>query len=472
MEAESTVISVQAGVLNARFWIRIKRDMGWINLIFWLVGTFVTVLGPMILIHELGHFITAKLAGVRVEEFGLGYPPRLLKLWRGQGWMVVDDTRVTIPNDVKLPRHLQRGAHVRARVEQAPDGTRTLREVEIADLPPSRDSGDGTADSSHVTGRVTELERGTIYSLNLLPLGGFVRMAGEEDPSDPRSLAAQPKRQRVAVIASGAILNIIIAVMLLTLAFVSGVPQEWWSQISNVAPNTPAAESGLQVGDVVVAADGQSMASEVPNAALIGYTHEHLGKPVTLTVRRNGTLKEITTTPREEWPDDQGPMGIALQHVPRRERIRNYGLLEGLRRTFQQIGNIFWSIVSLPGRAASGTADPLETRPVSIVIILEILALALKNSLEWDLWYPILQEAGIISLAIGITNLLPLPGLDGGRLLAILIEAIRGRRIAPEKEALVHLVGMLILVTLMLSIIIYDFANPLISWTTLKEWLR
>jgi regulator of sigma E protease len=442
--------------------------MGWINLIFWLAGTFITVLAPMILIHELGHFITAKLAGVHVEEFGLGYPPRLLKLWRGKGSLAIDGTRVTIPGDVNLPADLKPDAHVRARVERTADGTPALREIHVMNpdlLPPGEDD-------DHVSGRVTALERGTVYSFNLLPLGGFVRMRGEEDPSDPRSLAAQPKRQRAAVIASGAILNILIAVVLLTMAFVTGVPQEWWSQISTVVPGTPAATSGLQVGDVVVAADGQSMASEVPNVTLIEYTRDHLGEPITLTVRRNGSLKEITTTPREEWPADQGPIGIALQHVPRRENIRKYGLFAGVRETFQQIGTILWSIVSLPGRAASGTADPLETRPVSIVVILEILALALKNSVDWNLWYPILQEAGIISLAIGLTNLLPIPGLDGGRLLAILIEAIRGRRIAPEKEAIVHLVGMLILVTLMLTIIVYDFANPLISWTALKEWLR
>ncbi|MCJ7736951.1 MAG: site-2 protease family protein, partial [Anaerolineae bacterium] len=137
-----------------------------------------------------------------------------------------------------------------------------------------------------------------------------------------------------------------------------------------------------------------------------------------------------------------------------------------------QIGMVINAIVSLPFRAAAGGVEAGEARPASIVAILEILVLSLKISLDWDLWFPVLQQAALISLALGLTNLLPLPGLDGGRLLFVLVEVVRGRRVDPEREAAVHFVGILILVVLMMGMIVYDFANPLVSWDVLKEWLR
>ena len=177
--------------------------MDWMNVVFWLTGTLVVVLGPIILVHELGHFIFAKLAGVRVEEFGLGFPPRLLKLWRGEGYLNLGSTRVVIPAGFRLPPGLKVGVWVDAVIQRRDDGTHILRRLTVLDpnvddLTLERERVD---EGVHMRGELTALEPGTLYSLNLLPMGGFVKMTGEEDPSDPRSLAAQPKRWRVAVLA-------------------------------------------------------------------------------------------------------------------------------------------------------------------------------------------------------------------------------------------------------------------------------
>jgi len=449
--------------------------MDLLNLVFWLAGTFIVVLSPIILLHELGHFVFAKLAGVRVEEFGLGYPPRLFTLGYGKGLMAIGPTRVTIPPNFKKPLGFREGATVDATAEQRKDNTYILRSARVIIEPDQEDQqyrceqADGL---THVRGIVTLLEEGTRYSFNLLPLGGFTKMTGEEDPSDPRSVAAQPKVQRIAVLGGGIAVNIIAAILLFILAFMSGQPQQWWSQITDVAPGSPAESVGLAPGDIVIAADGQSMSSEVPNEAFIEFTQAHLGQEITLTVLREGEELVFRATPRTEWPPDQGPLGVSLQYTPSHPDIRRWSFREATSQAFEQIGTVVHAIVSLPFRAAAGATEPGEARPASVVAILEILVLSLKTSLDWGLWFPILQQAGLISLALGLTNLLPLPGLDGGRLVFVLIEVVRGHRVSPEREAAVHLVGILILVVLMMSMIVYDFVNPLVSWDVLKEWLK
>jgi len=449
--------------------------MSLVNLVFWLIGTFIVVLSPIILLHELGHFIAAKLAGVKVDEFGLGYPPRLCTLGYGKGLLVVGTTSVKIPSRFKKPLGFREGAAIDATAEQRRDGSYILRSAKVILEPRDEDRrfrqelSDGIL---RLRGVATIVDQGTKYSLNLLPLGGFVKMTGEEDSSDPRGLAAQPKRWRVAVLIAGVTVNILAAVLLFTLAFVSGQPEKWQSQVAAVAPGSPAQSVGLMAGDIVVAADDQPMASATPNQALIDYIQDHLGQEITLVVQRKDTELELEVTPRTTWPATQGPLGVSLQYVPSRPDIRRVGLGAALGQAVQQIGLVIQMIVSLPFRAAAGTAAPGEARPGSIVAILEILVLSLKTSLDWKLWFPILQQAGLISLALGVTNLLPLPALDGGRLFFVLIEAVRGRKVAPEHEAAVHGIGMLILVVLMMGMMVYDFVNPFVSWNVLKEWLR
>ena len=115
-----------------------------------------------------------------------------------------------------------------------------------------------------------------------------------------------------------------------------------------------------------------------------------------------------------------------------------------------------------------GTVSSQEARPASLVGISQIMTFSLQQSVEWGLAFPALQTASLISLALGLTNLLPLPALDGGRILFVIIEALRGRRVPPEREALIHFIGMLILVGLMAVVMLQDLFNPIIPWSLLK----
>jgi regulator of sigma E protease len=441
--------------------------MEWLNVVFWMIGTLIVMLGPIILIHELGHFLAAKLLGVRVEEFGLGFPPRILRLWRERGYVEVDGVRVVLPKRFALPSGLRVGGSVRVLGRRDADGTLALRRIKLADAESEHDADEKivTERDVRLAGELTALEPGTLYSLNLLPVGAFVKMTGEEDPSDPRSLAAQPKRQRIAVLAAGAALNILAAGLILASAYLSGVPQDWLVRITSVQSDTAAQEAGLIAGDVIEAVNGQRLQDGMME--LHEVILDSAGESVEFVVQRDGQTVILSATPR---PNDQGDgvLGIVMQAWPDRRTLEYYNVSEAIRAGVSDVGRILVTIVQLPGLIAQGQVSPEEARPSSMVGIGSLLAFSLQQSAAWGLAFPALQTAGLISLALGLTNLLPLPALDGGRILFVLIEAIRGKRISPEREAMIHFVTLVVLVALMFVLMFQDIVNPIIPWSWLK----
>jgi regulator of sigma E protease len=440
--------------------------MNWISIAFWLVGTLIVMLGPILLIHELAHFIFAKLAGVRVEEFGLGFPPRLLGLWRGRGYLKIDGRRVEIPLSFRLPPGLEDHSWVKGVAKQDEDGSYVLEDLAVLgdeedDLTSRREQID---DSVQLQGPVTELEPGTLYSLNLLPMGAFVRMTGEEDPSDPRSLAAQSKGWRIAVMAAGPIVNIIAAIMLLVGAYASGFPTQWQVKVTRVEPGTAAEEAGLQSGDLVVATNGERIDEGL--AELRSVIRAAPEETIELAVKRSGEQVSLKATP--ERREGHGFLGIMMAPWPDRSGLRRYSLPQALRASANDLLTIARRTLELPLMLIRGNVSSQEARPTSLVGISQIMTFSLQQSIEWGLAFPALQTASLISLALGLTNLLPLPALDGGRILFVLVEAIRGRRIPPEREAIVHFIGMLILVGLMMLVMLQDLINPIIPWSLLK----
>jgi len=441
--------------------------MDWINVIFWLASTLVVVLGPIILVHELGHFIFAKLAGVRVEEFGLGFPPRLLKLWYGKGHCTIGSTQVIVPVGFRLPAGLKVGAWVDAIMLRRDDGTYLLRRLAVHDpheddLTLRRERAD---EGVPIQGELVQLEPGTLYSLNLLPMGAFVKMTGEEDPSDPHSLAAQPKRWRIAVLAAGAVLNVVVALILLVGAYTAGFPDKWLVKVTGIEPGSAAEEVGIQPNDIILAAGGEHITEGLEHLQRI--IHVAPEQAVELTILRGGKTLTLTATP-ERTPEGYGRLGIWMAAWPDRSALQRYRLPEALRAGLNDLSAAIVATVQVPARLAKGDITPQEARPASMVGISGLLAFTLQQSLAWGLAFPVLQTASLISLALGLTNLLPLPALDGGRILFVLIEAVRGRRISPEREALIHFVGLMVLVGLMALVMFQDLVNPIIPWS----WLR
>jgi regulator of sigma E protease len=453
--------------------------MNWINIFFWLAGTLIGVLGPLILVHELGHFITAKLTGVRVEEFGFGFPPRMLKLWHGMGYFDIGSTRIIVPRRFKgLPTKLLTGSYAEAIAQQQDDGTYIMRKLtmldeERDDVTPKIAQED---EAVRIRGEVTEVERGTIYSLNWLPMGAFVRMTGEEaDFSDPRSLATKSKLQRILVMGAGATLNIIAAFILMVSVYLTGLPESWVVQIHDVLPGTAAAEAGLQPRDVILGIDAERL--EEGPAQLQNIIQAAPGQTVQLTILRDDKEMTLAATPSpRECAEDEtgcvagtGFLGIMMNIWPDRSSLRRYNLFEAIQASIADFAMVIQAIVAIPSRLAQGTMTAQEARPVSVVGAGQLLTFFLQQSIEWGVAFPVLRGAALISLALGMTNLLPIPALDGGRILFVLIEAVRGRRIPPEREAVIHFVGLVIMVSLMLLVMFYDIFNPVISWSVFNR---
>lgn len=348
----------------------------------WSVGAFFIVLTPIILIHELGHFVAARLSHIRVEEFGLGFPPRALKLG-------------------------ERG--------------------------------------------------GTVFSLNWIPLGGFVRPAGEDDPTVPGGLAGASKRARLFVLSAGALANFATAIIVFWIAYMIGTPAIGVDQVN---PNTPAEAAGFQSGDVFYYVEGELVSG---TSMIVRAMRASAGEPVNVTILRDGEEMELAVTPRragEYDPETEGPIGLSLAIAPEGLHLQR-GPLEAAEESFKSVFEIVYLTVSVPKMLITGEIAPSEARPVSVVGISQIAGDAAEASVDYDSLFPILQMFAFISVALGFTNLLPIPALDGGRILFVLIEGIRGRRIEPEREGMVHVVGMLVLLSLMVLLIVQDIVNPI-----------
>jgi len=336
--------------------------------------SFILVMGVVVFIHEFGHLLVAKRNGIIVEEFGFGFPPRVVKLF-------------------------ERG--------------------------------------------------GTVYSLNAIPFGGFARMRGEDDPTDPGSFASASRGARAATLLAGPVMNFILAVVIFTiLAFLQGVPDasKPGAVVNGIAPGSPAEQAGLRVDDRLIAADGQPLTSM---ADLQTYTSAHLGQPVVYTVVRTDPATggeqtlELTMTPRTNPPANQGALGVQIGIA-----IRPARPLEAVSAGVRALGNIIYLTFAIPAnliREGRPIADAGFMGPVGIAAT---TGEVVRSALAVESIQPVLSFVGLLSAALGLTNLLPLPALDGGRLLFIVIEALRRRRIEPAREGMVHLIGFGLLLLL------------------------
>jgi regulator of sigma E protease len=235
------------------------------------IALLAVILGVLILAHEFGHFLTAKLFGVEAPEFGIGFPPRLLTFWRTGGWIQIQGRKIRIPRDFRLPRgplfgltsgkttdstgssaasghSLSVGSYVTYKT-RSENGRLVLTELKV--VPPEM------ADSM-LASPVLGIDRGTEFTLNALPFGGFVRMTGEEDPTAPNSLAAKPAWQRAVVLVAGVTMNFILAFVAFTI-YATWVPQPavvQTTQVAGVVPDTPAAAADIRAGDTILSVNG------------------------------------------------------------------------------------------------------------------------------------------------------------------------------------------------------------------------
>ncbi len=335
------------------------------------IASFFVVIVVLILAHELGHFITAKASGVRVEEFGLGFPPRLLSVRRGE----------------------------------------------------------------------------TRYSLNAIPLGGFVKMAGEEDPKVPGSLASKSIGTRLLVLSAGSLMNLLLPFLLFSIAFM--IPHNLVTgpvMIEEVDSGSPAARAGIESGDMFLSINNKPLNNI---GDLHRYIQLNLGKEITILINRSDSTKEVQVIPRWKPPEGEGAIGI-LVSMPDFTTVRQ--------------SYPFWKAIPMGVSACIETFVLFKNGIISMFIgavpvelagpvgIAQITGEVVKAGIS-----PLLEFAAFLSLNLAIINIFPLPALDGGRIVFVLLEWVRrGKRISPKKEGLVHLIGFIMLMGLILAITYQD----------------
>ncbi|NTW45483.1 MAG: RIP metalloprotease RseP [Candidatus Moranbacteria bacterium] len=371
------------------------------------IGTlviFIVMLGVLVLVHEYGHYFVAVRSGIRAEEFGFGFPPRLVGFYRKRGsgkWGVV--------------------------------------------------LGEREAETD-----------GTVWSLNWIPFGGFVRMKGEDENArrDRDSFASKGVWTRVAVLSAGVVMNFLLAWAIVSALYVVGVPRTVTDEtranasdvsvmIMSVAKSSPAEEMGLRPGDRIVAIEGESVSGLTEAKQAID---SRRGTETVISIDRSGTRMDLHGTPRSVTPENEGALGIAFAEMG----IVRYPWYEAPFRGAVATWNASVSVASalfeivrgiVLGRSGAGDV----TGPIGIVY-------ATREVADLGPAY-LLQFAAILSINLAIFNILPIPALDGGRILFVLIEKFKGAPVREIVEQRFHQIGFLLLLLLMLAVTVRDVAQ-------------
>jgi len=469
------------------------------------VISFIIILGPLIFIHELGHFIACRMVGVTVLEFGIGIPPRALKLfeWRG--------TEFTL-------NWLPVGGFVRP-----------LGEDFVSPLPAPEEA----TDPSKPPPNAQQVARYEQYRADLEAIG---KKLGK---NKVKAMMDANPFQRLLFLAAGAGFNFIAAYVILVIVAMLTLPP----LVVGASPASPAAKAGLQANDIIVSVNGKDVKSQEeilaaikagakdpitlgverngqrqtltlnqatdrfpaalvqitdvskgmpadgnfkPNdyiwrvdgvaisssKSLKDYIVKHGGKAIKFTVLRDGQNVSFEVTPKDSQQADgttQPMVGISLLDysydlvtgIDVRDRAKGVPLGDAFGVAAKAVGDTLGQLISFPVKLIQGLLPLSQARPLSIVGISQVGGEMLQKTIvERDPFW-ILNFAALISIALGFTNLLPIPGLDGGRILFVLIEILRGKPMKPEREGMIHFVGLMIILGLFVLLVINDLANPI-----------
>ena len=350
---------------------------------------FFIVLGVLVLVHEFGHFYVAKKAGMRVDEFGFGFPPRMFGVKSGE----------------------------------------------------------------------------TIYSINWIPFGGFVKVYGEqgEGEDDPRSFASNRAFIRAKVIVAGVVMNLLLAAVLLGFGNFLGLrigllddeagARDVKIQIINVSSDSPAQMAGINPLDEIIRLEkGNDVISVGEVEEVQSFVKKYAGQELTLVIGRNSHELDLKLVPRLDPPPGQGELGISLVKTG----IVSYPWYEaawrGVRDTGIMTANIAVALVVFFKNLLIDSSQVADVSgPVGIAVLTGQAAGLGFNYL--------LQFVALLSINLAVLNIMPFPALDGGRLLFIGIEKLKGSPVSKGVENIVNATGFALLIALMIWITVKDVAK-------------
>lgn len=347
---------------------------------------FIIVLGILVLVHEFGHFYVAKKAGMRVDEFGFGFPPRIFGVKRGE----------------------------------------------------------------------------TVYSINWIPFGGFVKIYGEDgqDEESPRSFASKTAGKRAKVIVAGVLMNLLLATVLLGLGNFLGLriglmgdddfaAQDIKIQIIQVSADSPAQAAGLKALDEIKRLKkGGDILEPKQVEEVQNFVKKHSGEEIILTILRNSGEVDLKMVPRIDPPPGQGAIGVNLAKTGLVSYPWHEAIWRGIRDTGIMSANI---IIALKILLLAPELAKDVSGPVGIAVLTGQAAGLGFNYL--------LQFVALLSINLAVLNIIPFPALDGGRLLFIGIEKIKGSPVSKKIEGFVNAAGFAFLIALMIWITVKDVSK-------------
>ncbi len=358
-----------------------------------MIGTiilFLVVLSVLVIAHEWGHYFAAKKSGMDVEEFGIGFPPRIF----------------------------------------------------------------GMKDKS-----------GTTWSINLIPLGGFVRIKGEngEERSDPKAFSSKGFWKRLIVLSAGVIMNLIVAWILFTAGFLFGLPavvegmgdpqaiiSDRAVQVVEVVAESPAEKAGLEAGDVVKSIDGETFTTG--EAARTGLVPNEDGSPLTIVVERSGQEKTIMVQPQFLEELGRAGVGVALTETGSVRYPVYLAPIMGAETVLSMVSQIvqaFWGLIT--GLFKSENVVSQLSGPVGIAVLTgQVAKLGFAH---------LIQFAAMLSVNLAVLNAMPFPALDGGRIFFLFIETLRRKPNSQKFEQAVHGAGFALLMLLVIFVTYRDIVK-------------
>ena len=357
---------------------------------FLTIVVFILIFSLIVFVHEVGHFVIAKRAGIKVEEFGFGFPPRLLSYKKGE----------------------------------------------------------------------------TTYSLNLFPIGGFVKIHGEDgakkdDPDKERAFYSKTIWTRTKILTAGVAMNFLLAAVLLSFGYWIGLPAmindneaaNAKIQITEIANDSPAYNADIKIGDTV---NSFKFKEEIINISTISqmqeFIDEHRGEEIIMVISRGNEILEKNITPRIVHSEEEGPLGVGLIKTAIVSYPWYQALYKGFLSTIQltyviviALGTLLWHLI-ISGKLAMEIAGPVG--------IFNLTDQATNLGFIY-----ILQLTAILNIHLAIINILPFPALDGGRLLFLAIEKIKGSPVSSKVESIVHASGFALLILLMIAVTWHDIVK-------------
>lgn len=311
--------------------------------------------------------------------------------------------------------------------------------------------------------------KGTRFTLNWLPIGGFVRPKGENDPNVPGGLAASSPWTRLGVLFAGPTMNLLLAVVVFSILFFQiGVPDYTKVQIADVMAGSPAAQAGIKTDDIIVSVNGVAITDSTQLHDLI---YGNLDKPLQMVLRRGSQSVTVTATPSSKRPAGQGALGISMGPA----LIPSGSVIESVRYGSLAVYEQMRLLVLLPAQMIRGQVSAQDSRFVGLKGIYDLFGQAVSRDVQsreplssssssssQTPTYFTLQLIGVLTISLGVLNLFPFPALDGGRIFFVLPELLLRRRIPPEWENRINAVGMALLLAFMVYVNVMDFVSPAI----------